>query len=176
METTLPDRLLTCLRTTLGVDVGFTMATAHLSGGFDTTWLEKNRPPPLQDGAVCHGDLHPLNIVMDGDTLSGVIDSPQAIAAEPAFEVAATRVLLRFGDIREPACACWPPSSSPARPRRGPAIPGASRTRWRPCIAISKPSAACACTSERFDIHYHLKDIYEASIYSFPVTRRQREA
>jgi aminoglycoside phosphotransferase (APT) family kinase protein len=85
------------------------IASAGLRGlEAGAAWLEKNRPPPAQDEVVCHGDFHPLNVVMDGDTLSGVIDWSQAIVAEPAFDVAATRVLLRFGDAHEPPWARWP--------------------------------------------------------------------
>lgn len=85
------------------------IAAAGLSGlEPGIAWLKKNRPTPAQPEVICHGDFHPLNVVMDGDTLSGVIDWSQAIAAEPAFDVAATRVLLRFGDVGEPAWLRWP--------------------------------------------------------------------
>jgi aminoglycoside phosphotransferase (APT) family kinase protein len=63
------------------------------------TWLTRNLPPPTQPEVICHGDFHPLNIMMEGDRLSGVIDWPQAIIAEPAYDVACTRVLLRFGNM-----------------------------------------------------------------------------
>ncbi len=62
-------------------------------------WLSQNRPAPAMAEVICHGDFHPLNVVMAGDRLSGVVDWSQAIAAEPAHDVAATRVLLLFGRV-----------------------------------------------------------------------------
>ena len=62
-------------------------------------WLAQNLPLPAQAEVICHGDFHPLNIVMEGDKLSGVVDWPQAIVAEPAYDVAGTRVVMRFGDM-----------------------------------------------------------------------------
>ncbi len=61
-------------------------------------WLERNLRRPQEAEVICHGDFHPLNIMVAGDRLVGVIDWPQAIAAEPAFDVACTLVLLRFAD------------------------------------------------------------------------------
>ena len=42
-----------------------------------------------------------------GDKLSGVIDWPQAIIAEPAYDVACTRVLLQFGNTGLSGPARW---------------------------------------------------------------------
>jgi aminoglycoside phosphotransferase (APT) family kinase protein len=61
------------------------------------TWLCANVPPVPVTPAICHGDFHALNIVMDGDQLSGVVDWSQAIVADAAYDVACTTVLLRFG-------------------------------------------------------------------------------
>lgn len=61
-------------------------------------WLERNLRRPQDAEVICHGDFHPLNIMVAGDRLTGVIDWPQAIVAEPAFDVACTLVLLRFAD------------------------------------------------------------------------------
>jgi aminoglycoside phosphotransferase (APT) family kinase protein len=61
-------------------------------------WLERNLRRPQEAEVICHGDFHPLNVMVVGDRLTGVIDWPQAIAAEPAFDVACTLVLLRFAD------------------------------------------------------------------------------
>jgi len=71
-------------------------------------WLLQNRPAPAQAEVICHGDFHPLNVMMHGEHLSGVIDWSQAILAEPAFDVAATRVILRFPNLGEPAWARAP--------------------------------------------------------------------
>jgi aminoglycoside phosphotransferase (APT) family kinase protein len=69
------------------------------------TWLERNMPPPAQPEVICHGDFHPLNVMVQGDQVTGVIDWAQAIAAEPAFDVAASRVLGRFANLSRSAWA-----------------------------------------------------------------------
>jgi aminoglycoside phosphotransferase (APT) family kinase protein len=51
---------------------------------------------PRQDEVVlCHGDLHPFNLLRDGDRIS-VLDWTAALVAPPAYDVALTRLLLRF--------------------------------------------------------------------------------
>ena len=67
-----------------------------LMSGID--WLQRNARRPAEAEVICHGDFHPLNIMVQGERLVGVIDWPQAIVAEPAYDVASTLVLLRFAD------------------------------------------------------------------------------
>ena len=81
-------------------------------------WLEANLPPPAQPEVICHGDFHPLNIMMDDDRLSGVIDWPQAISAEPAYDVASSCVLIRFGDMGLSAPLRWLADAARVVPRR----------------------------------------------------------
>ncbi len=59
------------------------------------TWLGR-RPRPEAPPVICHGDLHPQNVLVDADGVSGVVDWPNAILADPAFDVASTRLILRF--------------------------------------------------------------------------------
>lgn len=68
----------------------------RLMPGFD--WLQRNVRRPVEAEVICHGDFHPLNIMVQGERLVGVIDWPQAIVAEPAYDVASTLVLMRFAD------------------------------------------------------------------------------
>jgi aminoglycoside phosphotransferase (APT) family kinase protein len=70
-------------------------------GGLEpgAAWLARNQPPPAQSEVICHGDFHALNIVVDGGRLSGVVDWARAIVAEPAYDVAGTRTLMRFGNM-----------------------------------------------------------------------------
>ncbi len=70
--------------------------------GAGAAWLHRHRPSPAEAEVICHGDYHPLNVMLDGGRLSGVIDWSQAIIAEPAFDVAATTVILRFPYLGEP--------------------------------------------------------------------------
>jgi aminoglycoside phosphotransferase (APT) family kinase protein len=72
-------------------------ARARLDGltpGF--AWLTGHRPPRPEPRAVCHGDFHPFNILMADDRVTGVLDWPHAIVADPAFDVATTLVILKL--------------------------------------------------------------------------------
>ena len=60
------------------------LALAGLEPGL--AWLENHRPAPTQV-AICHGDFHPLNILADGGTPTGVIDWPNVVIADPAMDV-----------------------------------------------------------------------------------------
>src|SRR5262249_48683278 len=61
-----------------------------LRGG--ARWLATNRPRPAGRTVICHGDFHPLNVLVDRGRLSGVIDwSERRLRfAEPAYDVGAT--------------------------------------------------------------------------------------
>ena len=59
-------------------------------------WLARGRPPRPELRAVCHGDLHPYNILMADGRVTGVLDWPHAIVADPAFDVATTLVILQL--------------------------------------------------------------------------------
>jgi aminoglycoside phosphotransferase (APT) family kinase protein len=70
---------------------------ASLAGLAPTmTWLRARRPRPDQPPVICHGDFHPQNILVQNGAVTGVVDWPNAVVAEPVFDVAATRVILRF--------------------------------------------------------------------------------
>jgi len=58
-------------------------------------WL-RGRPRPDAAPVVCHGDLHPQNVLIEGRRLSGVLDWPNVLVADPAFDVASTHLILRF--------------------------------------------------------------------------------
>jgi len=62
-------------------------------------WLVEQRPPEQSRRVVCHGDFHPHNILHSGSAVTGVIDWPNVVVAEPAYDVATTRVILRFTPI-----------------------------------------------------------------------------
>lgn len=76
------------------------MASAHLDP--DTIDSLKNRLATLQDGStfLCHGDLHPLNILRDGDRLY-VIDWLDAVKGSPAADICRSYLLMRlfFGQM-----------------------------------------------------------------------------
>jgi aminoglycoside phosphotransferase (APT) family kinase protein len=64
-----------------------------------TAWLLANQPAPAEAEVICHGDFHPLNVMVAGTRCTGVIDWSQTVVAEPAFDVAGTRMLGLYGDL-----------------------------------------------------------------------------
>jgi len=57
-------------------------------------WLFSHRPPEPSRRAICHGDFHPQNVLMSGRVVTGVLDWPNALVADAAYDVASTRVIL----------------------------------------------------------------------------------
>jgi aminoglycoside phosphotransferase (APT) family kinase protein len=57
-------------------------------------WLLVHRPPTPARPAICHGDFHPQNVLMAGGAVTAVLDWPNAIAGDPAYDIAATRIIL----------------------------------------------------------------------------------
>jgi aminoglycoside phosphotransferase (APT) family kinase protein len=57
--------------------------------------------PQQGDAVLCHGDLHPFNLLRDGDRIS-VLDWTAALVAPPAYDVALTRLLLRYPPLAAP--------------------------------------------------------------------------
>ena len=56
-------------------------------------WLLDHRPPQPKRLSVCHGDFHPLNILVKDGVVTGVLDWAGFVIADPAFDVANTLVL-----------------------------------------------------------------------------------
>lgn len=56
-------------------------------------WLEANPPPPEPD-VICHGDLHPFNVLVDAEGSVTVLDWSAALLAPAAYDVAFTGLLL----------------------------------------------------------------------------------
>jgi aminoglycoside phosphotransferase (APT) family kinase protein len=65
-------------------------------------WLVANLPQPETPPVICHGDFHPLNVIVDGDDVTGVVDWTLARLGDPAYDVGATVVLLLFGPVDVP--------------------------------------------------------------------------
>jgi aminoglycoside phosphotransferase (APT) family kinase protein len=59
-------------------------------------WLRNRRPVPQRPRAICHGDFHPLNLLVDRGRVTAVLDWPNVVVADPACDVAATRVILEL--------------------------------------------------------------------------------
>ena len=61
-------------------------------------WLEQNRPG---DGApvIAHGDLHPFNLMVDDGHVSAVLDWSRAVVAPREYDIAANRIIVRYGPV-----------------------------------------------------------------------------
>jgi aminoglycoside phosphotransferase (APT) family kinase protein len=78
-------------------------ALAEIDGGLETishpdhaqlrAWLDRHRPP-RERVVVCHGDLHALNVLVDGAEVA-VVDWELAGIGDPAFDVARTKLLFK---------------------------------------------------------------------------------
>lgn len=73
-------------------------------------WLLAHRPPEPRRLVVCHGDFHPMNILCVDGEITGVLDWPGFVIADPALDVANSLVLMTI-----PAKHLIPaPSGSPS--------------------------------------------------------------
>jgi aminoglycoside phosphotransferase (APT) family kinase protein len=63
--------------------------------------LRETQPPPDRT-VLCHGDLHPFNLLIDSDGSITVLDWTAAAIAPPAYDVALTWLLLRHPPLQAP--------------------------------------------------------------------------
>ena len=66
-------------------------------------WIVAQRPAEPAAAVICHGDFHPLNVLLQGDRVSGVLDWAWAKIADPAWDVGATVALISQGPVHLPA-------------------------------------------------------------------------
>ena len=93
------------LRRALGAEATFDGYLDALARRIDRTalaglapllgWLRERRPAD-DTLAVCHGDFHPQNVLVEHGAATGVLDWPNALLADPVFDVASTLGILRF--------------------------------------------------------------------------------
>jgi aminoglycoside phosphotransferase (APT) family kinase protein len=69
-----------------------------LKNGFK--WIDRNRPEELDRLVICHGDFHPLNILVEDGRVSGVLDWSGFLIGEQAYDVGTTVFL---GQVAAPA-------------------------------------------------------------------------
>ncbi|MFX1323623.1 MAG: phosphotransferase family protein [Promethearchaeota archaeon] len=58
-------------------------------------WLIMNRPAEPKLLAICHGDFHPYNILIQEGKITGVLDWGSTLIADPALDIANTIKLIR---------------------------------------------------------------------------------
>ena len=66
-------------------------------------WLTRHRPAEPAAQVVCHGDFHPLNILVEAGRPQGVIDWVNVRFTDPAYDVGATTAILTNGPLDLPA-------------------------------------------------------------------------
>jgi aminoglycoside phosphotransferase (APT) family kinase protein len=64
-------------------------------------WLHEHRPVE-RNRVICHGDLHPFNLVIVNGRASALLDWTNAVLADPAFDVAYTSQLLALWPVAVP--------------------------------------------------------------------------
>ena len=62
-------------------------------------WVRAHRPTAPERASICHGDFHPQNVLMAGGTVTGVLDWPNVVVADAAYDVGATRAILRLAPV-----------------------------------------------------------------------------
>ena len=61
--------------------------------GEGVEWLLENRPPEPERLSVCHGDFHPMNILMKDGEVTAVLDWPNFKITDPISDLAFTMTL-----------------------------------------------------------------------------------
>jgi aminoglycoside phosphotransferase (APT) family kinase protein len=88
-------------------EAGLVTMLAGRAAGFGRTdlvsaarWLTDHPPAPAPE-VICHGDLHPFNLLADGDRVT-VLDWSTALLAPRAHDVGFSSLLLREPPLRVP--------------------------------------------------------------------------
>lgn len=68
----------------------------HWAGPLDAPLRVRLQAAARRPYALCHMDYHPLNVMTDGRAVTGVLDWPNALPADPRADLARTVALLRF--------------------------------------------------------------------------------
>jgi aminoglycoside phosphotransferase (APT) family kinase protein len=66
-------------------------------------WLTASRPPAGPRLSICHGDFHPLNVMVDATGVTGVLDWSWVKVGDPAWDVGATTALMTQAPLDVPA-------------------------------------------------------------------------
>lgn len=59
-------------------------------------WVLENTPIETSRLSICHGDFHPLNIMVHQGVVSGVLDWPGFLITDPSYDVGSTKVILEI--------------------------------------------------------------------------------
>lgn len=64
-------------------------------------WLLDRQPAEPTNPAICHGDLHPNNILYENGEVTGLIDWGNVMFTHPEYDVAVTRLIISIGPIED---------------------------------------------------------------------------
>jgi aminoglycoside phosphotransferase (APT) family kinase protein len=67
--------------------------------GLDPALPARLEQADLRQGSLIHGDYHPLNVLTDGQSITGVLDWPSSGSADPRVDIGHTAVLLQTGPL-----------------------------------------------------------------------------
>jgi len=59
-------------------------------------WILDNAPMEPSRLSICHGDFHPLNIMVHQGVVSGVLDWSGFLVTDPAYDVGSTKVIIEI--------------------------------------------------------------------------------
>lgn len=88
-----------------------------LDDGVRAAWDRALQAPLDVAPTWIHGDLHPLNVLLQGDRLSAVIDWGDLAAGDRATDLACLWMLLPSAGLRQRAIAGYGPISLPTLER-----------------------------------------------------------
>jgi aminoglycoside phosphotransferase (APT) family kinase protein len=71
-------------------------------------WLVEHRPAEDARPVICHGDFHPLNILVEAGRVTGVLDWPNALVADGAYDGARRAPRGRSWRVRRSKLARMP--------------------------------------------------------------------
>ena len=75
--------------------------------GEAVAWLIQNCPPEPERLSICHGDFHPMNLLVREGRIAGVLDWPGFMVADPTSDVATTIVLTTISAKHLLSLAEW---------------------------------------------------------------------
>lgn len=66
-------------------------------------WVRANRPTDRDESSICHGDLHPLNLLVRPDGTGVLIDWSNSVLADPEFDLGITSTVFAAASAVVPA-------------------------------------------------------------------------
>ena len=78
----------------------WTMESGRADLAAAARWLAEH-PPSASRATICHGDLHPFNLLVEDDDWT-LLDWTAALIAQPGYDLAFTTLMLRHPPLEAP--------------------------------------------------------------------------